>query len=95
MHQGGRDKARGFDLLLGITLEAIDYLEAEIRSGVRGAPVSTVRPNPLPGFNCVVELTIQGVGVRSGVSATVRTVWGIAAPDTKPWLVTAFPRGLN
>jgi hypothetical protein len=37
----GGPKARGFELILGITIDAIDYLEAQILARVLDTPVST------------------------------------------------------
>ncbi len=91
-HTSGGPKARGFELLLGITLDQIDYLETEIRSGILKVPVSAVRPNHPHGFNCVVELQIRGVEKRAMHLATVRTVWEMSRRGSRPRLVTAFPR---
>jgi hypothetical protein len=37
----GAPKARGFEKILGITIDAIDYLEAQILARVLDTPVST------------------------------------------------------
>ena len=42
----GKPKARGFERILGITIEDVDYLESAIRAGILTLPVSTVRDNP-------------------------------------------------
>ena len=40
-HKKGGPKARGFERILGITIEDIDYLEAEILAGVLTGWVGT------------------------------------------------------
>ena len=45
-HGHGGPKARGFARILGITLDSIDYLEAQICASVMRAPISKVRANP-------------------------------------------------
>jgi len=91
-HPRGGPKARGFELILGITLDHIDHLETEIRSGILEVPITGVRVNRMGGFNCVVELRIQGVEERRQRRATVRTIWRVPHRGAKPRLVTAFPR---
>jgi hypothetical protein len=59
-HEDGAAKARGFAVMLGITLEHIDHLEAEISSGVLDTPISSVRDNAPYGISCVVELSVRG-----------------------------------
>ena len=91
-HGHGGPKARGFARILGITLDSIDYLEAQICASVMRAPISKVRANPPHGVNCVVEFPLGGVGRHVGRATIVRTVWELAGPDTPPRLLTAFPR---
>lgn len=90
--EDGASKARGFALMLGITLEHLDHLEIEIRSGLLETPVSSVRENAPHGINCVVELAVRGVGEKSERVVDVRTVWELADRDAAPRLVTAYPR---
>jgi hypothetical protein len=45
-HESGGPKARGFELILGITVRDIDYLEGAIQTGVLMASVSGVRIRP-------------------------------------------------
>jgi hypothetical protein len=69
-HEYGGPKARGFELILGITIRDIDYLEAVILDGILVTGVRSVRPNPPFGFNCVVELPCGGGARRTGGSST-------------------------
>lgn len=91
-HEHGGAKARGFEQILGITLDDADYLEAEIRVGILSNPVHAIRAAKPTGFNCVVELPIRGLGSRRRRLISVRTVWLIANSGDKPRLTTVFPR---
>jgi hypothetical protein len=91
-HEVGGPKAKGFELILGITIEAIDYLEAQIMARVLETPIREIREKPPYGVNCVVELSIRGIGARSQRVVNVRTVWQLAEPGEKPRLVSAYPR---
>ena len=53
-HREGGPKARGFERILGITVEDLSYLEAAVQAGILSVPVSSVRYNLPYGFNCVV-----------------------------------------
>lgn len=90
-HRWGGPKARAFRAL-GITRGATDYLETEILTGVRRFPVTGVRFNPPFGYNCVVEFPLQGLGLFSNRTATLRTVWELTVEGARPRLVTAFLR---
>jgi len=83
-------KVRGFERILGITLEDIDYLEGAIYTGVLVVPVSSVRDNPPWGPKCVIDLPIRGRGEKSGRVINVRTVWEIAGGGAPPRLVNAY-----
>jgi hypothetical protein len=83
-------KVRGFERILGITLEDIDYLEGAIYTGVLVVPVSSVRDNPPWGPKCVVDLPIRGRGEKSGRVINVRTVWEIVGGADPPRLVNAY-----
>ena len=48
-HKDGGPKARGFLVILGITLRDIDYLEAEIMAGILDA--QTITSPPTIAFN--------------------------------------------
>ncbi len=83
-------KVRGFEEILGITLEDIDYLEGAIYTGAVLVPVSEVRDNPPWGPKCVIDLPIRGRGEKSGRVINVRTVWEIAGGGEEPRLVNAY-----
>lgn len=89
-HRRGGPKARGFERILGITIEDLGYLEAAVQAGVLSVPVTSVRHNPPYGFNCVVEFPLSGTGAKSSRSANLRTVWRIGSPGAPPHLNTAF-----
>jgi hypothetical protein len=91
-HEDGASKARGFALMLGITLEDIDHLETQLRSGILKAPIRPVRDNTPYGVSCVVELLVRGAGDKHERVVNVRTVWELTDKDTPPRLVTAYPR---
>ncbi len=91
-HEKGGPKARGFELILGITIEAIDYLEAQIMARILDTPVSEVRDNPPHGVNYVVDIQVRGIGAKAGRVVIVRTIWIIGATGDPPRLVNAFPK---
>jgi hypothetical protein len=91
-HRHGGPKARGFQLILGITIADIDYLEAEIRAGILANPVRTTRPAIPSGFKCAVEIPIAGRGAKRGRIVNVRTVWLLLNSEQQPRLTTAFPK---
>jgi hypothetical protein len=89
-HESGGAKALGFMLILGITLEKIDYLEARIRDGILRHPIIAVRHDPTYGVACVVEFPLRGLGAHSDRVVALRTVWELPDPAYPPRLVTAF-----
>src|SRR5262245_56367656 len=91
-HPLGGPKARGFAVILGITASSIDYLEAQVCSGVLGAPIASVRPNPPYGVSCVVEFQLQGVGDYHRRVANLRTVWTLKNRNSRPRLANAYLR---
>jgi hypothetical protein len=91
-HEKGGPKARGFEQILGITIDAIDYLEAQILARIQDTPVSEARPNPPHGINYVVDIQVRGIGAKADRVITVRTVWIISDPGDPPRLVTALPK---
>ncbi len=91
-HDDGGPKARGFERILGITIDAIDYLEAQILARILDTPISEVRDNAPHGVNCVVDMPIAGIGAKADRVATVRTVWIFDRPGAPPRFVTAIPR---
>lgn len=89
-HRFGGPKAKGFALILGITIDSVDYLEEQILLGVLLHPVKTVIDNRPYGFNCVVEFPIQGIGSYSDRAANLRTIWELADQFRPPRMVNAF-----
>jgi hypothetical protein len=90
-HKDGGPKARGFEQILGITIDAIDYLEAQILARVLDTPISEVRDNAPWGIKCVVEIPVRGRGEKSGRLVDVITSWEIRHTGAAPRLVTAYP----
>jgi hypothetical protein len=91
-NRDGGPKARGFKLILGITIEDIEYLEAQILARILDTPIGEVRDNPPHGINYVVDIQVRGIGAKAESVITVRTVWIISAPGDPPRLVTALPK---
>ncbi len=94
-HEVGAPKALGFELILGITTDAIDYLEAQIMTRILETPITNVRNNAPYGVNCVVDMPISGIGAKANRVANVRTVWAFDRPDTPPRLVKRLPQALE
>lgn len=88
----GRPKARGFETILGITFENVEYLEGAIQTGIMAVGVEAVRENPPHGINCVVAVPVRGLADKNSRVVYVRTVWSLAAAGERPRLATAFPR---
>ena len=86
----GAPKAHGFALILGIRLEHLDHLEAEIRSGILTTLVASVRENAIHRVNCVVDLPVRGLRDKQDRAVNTRTVWELADKDAAPRLVSAF-----
>jgi hypothetical protein len=93
-HPVGGPKARGLASILGISLASALHLEAEIRRGILQTPIAAIRENPPYGTNCVVDFSIQGIGVRSEISARMRTVWQ-AKQGAPPRLLSAYLKPLD
>ncbi len=91
-HKDGGPKALGFEQILGITIDAIEYLEAQILALVLETPITDVRDNAPHGVNCVIDMPISGIGAKADRVANVRTVWAFDRPGAPPRLVTAIPR---
>jgi hypothetical protein len=91
-HEKGGPKARGFELILGITIDAIDYLEAQILARIQDTPITKIRDNPPYGVKYTVDMPIRGIGAKADRVVTVRTVWIISTPGDPPRLVSAYPR---
>ncbi len=88
----GGPKALGFKLILGITIDAIDYLEGQIMARILDTPVSEIRDNPPYGVNCVVDIQVQGIGAQADRVIDVRTAWLISIAGDPPRLVSAYPK---
>lgn len=91
-HESGGPKARGFELILGITTRDIDYLEGAIQTGILMAQVGGVRNGATGGINCVVDVPVRGRGEKSGRTITVRSAWELVDAGAAPRLVTAYVR---
>jgi len=91
-HETGGPKALGFERILGITRDHVDYVEQSIRIGILSAPVSSIRPNPPFGINCVVEFPIHGLDSKRLRTANLRTTWIFVGAADRPRLLTAFLR---
>jgi hypothetical protein len=91
-HKRGGPKARGFERILGITIEAIDYLETQILARVLETPISEIRDNSPYGVKCTIDMPIGGIGAKADRTVNVRTVWAFDHPDAPPRLVNAYPK---
>jgi hypothetical protein len=91
-HRDGGPKARGFQAILGITLDDLGYLAQSIEIGILTAQIESVRANPPHGCNCIVVVPVRGLHDKSGRIVNVRTAWEIAELGAPPRLVSAFPR---
>lgn len=89
-HEDGGPKARGFEAILGIRIEDVEYLEGAILNGVKGRPIDEVRDNAPYGINCVIDVPVRGLGEREGRSVDVRTVWEVTVHQAPPRLVSAY-----
>ncbi len=61
-HEVGGPKANGFLIMLGIDLESIDYLAAEIEDGIAHTAISKVELKKADTCGCTVKFRIAGVG---------------------------------
>jgi hypothetical protein len=89
-HKRGGPKARGFDLILGITIDTIEYLETQILAHILDTPVREVHENAPWGIKCVVIVPVRGLGEKSGRVVDVTTVWQFDEPGVPPRLVNAY-----
>jgi hypothetical protein len=92
-HEVGGPKANGFLIMLGIDLESIDYLIAEIEEGITHTPISKVEPKKAGAMGCTVKFRIAGVGRYSHRWSWLRTGWNLDGPEARPRLSTAYLRG--
>ena len=91
-HSAGGPKAQGFAMMLGITIENIDYLEAEIRIGILLAPVKAVQRDHPYGIKCLLDFPLRGLGNKADRVVNLRTAWLFSTEESPPRLVTAFPK---
>ncbi len=91
-HETGGPKALGFEQILGITRDDVDYVERSIQAGIPIAPVNSIRQNSPFGINCVVQFPIQGIRDKRLRIANLRTTWILVDPAARPRLLTAFLR---
>jgi hypothetical protein len=91
-HDRGGVKARGFERILGITLEHIEYLEAQLRQAILATPITAVRDRSPYGYVCEIKIPIQGIGAKRDRTVEVTTAWVGDSPDSAPRLVNAYIR---
>jgi hypothetical protein len=89
-HEHGGAKARSFERILGISIEDVGHLEAEIRTGVLTAPVRAVRDRSPYGIHCEVRVAIRGLGNKSDRVVEAATGWEFAFPGAAPRMTTAY-----
>ncbi len=82
----------GFERILGVTRDDVDYVEQSIQIGILKAPVDSIRQNPPFGVNCVVQFPIQGIRHKRSRIANLRTTWILVDAAARPRLLTAFLR---
>jgi hypothetical protein len=91
-HRRGGSKARGFELILGITIRDIGYLEGAIQTGILLAPISDLRDRLPYGVVCGVRIPVRGLGAKSGRTVVVTTAWMLDGSGAIPRLVNALIR---
>jgi hypothetical protein len=91
-HDEGGPKAVLFERLLGITLEHVDHLEAEILREVRRQPVTRVWETP-HGQRCQVLVPVRSVHIHQTYVIPVTTGWMLRYVGDRPRLVTAYIKG--
>jgi hypothetical protein len=89
-HARGGAKAKGFEEILGITGEALGYLEEQIGLAIQIHPVGQVRERWPFGISCVVTFPLRGVGPHTTRVAPLRTVWLLPHPGAPPRLTNAY-----
>jgi hypothetical protein len=92
-HEFGGPKARGFELILGITIRDIGYLEGAIQTGILLASISAVRLREPYGFHCEVRVPVRGLGAKTGRVIEVRTAWELTDSTAVPRLINAYIKG--
>ena len=89
-HVRGRAKAKGFETILGITVESIDYLEEQIYLGICIHPIFSIRENWPHGTACTVDWEIHGIGRHSARIVPLRTAWLYSTPAAAPRLTNTY-----
>ena len=91
-HWKGGPKARGFELILGITRDDIEYLAGTIEAGILDIAISDVRDNSPYGVTCEVLVPVRGLGATSKREIVVTTAWELTGAGAAPRLVNAYIR---
>jgi hypothetical protein len=91
-HRSGGPKARGFERILGITIDSVEYLEEAILTSLLTAPIIAVRDNRPFGLTCVVDCPVRGIGEFKARVVPVRTAWIFSEPVSAPRLTSAYPK---
>jgi hypothetical protein len=91
-HRSGGVKAKGFERILGITIENVEYLEREILDGILITPIALVRETGPFGITCAVDCRIRGLGTFHSRVIPVRTAWIFSRPEAAPRLTSAYPK---
>jgi hypothetical protein len=89
-HVAGGPKARGFRMILGITVHDLDYLVEELEKAIRHAPVTAIRDNAPHGLLCEVQIPVRGVRDQRSRCVPVITAWQLANLTAPPRLVSAY-----
>lgn len=89
-HSSGGGKAKGFERILGITIDDLDHLEAEIRKGIRTRPIVSTRTADPFGVTCVVDCPVQGLGLLTYRVVPARTSWIYPDRTSAPRLTSAY-----
>lgn len=77
-------------MILGITLDSVGHLEAEILRGVLTSPIVAVRRTHPFGITCVVDCPVRGVGALEARVVPVRTAWIFLDSASAPRLTSAY-----
>jgi hypothetical protein len=73
-HKYGGPKARGFELILGITIDAIDTSKPRSWPASSTHPSATSETTSPTASNYVVNIQVRGIGAKGGRVINVRTV---------------------
>lgn len=86
-HTDGGPKAKGFETILGIAIEDIDYLD---RAAILLTPVSASYMRPPYGVHCEVRVPIGGLGDNGDRTVEAITGWEYAEPGDPLRMTTAY-----